>query len=111
MSTLLVASSGGHLCQLHKLRPRLTGVGDDVVWVTFDTPQSRSLLEGERVHYVDHTLTRDYRHVVANAYPAARLLRREKVDAVVSTGACRSPGPGASRRTTSRARPGPTARR
>lgn len=87
MSTLLVASSGGHLAQLHQLRPRLTGVGDDVVWVTFDTPQSRSLLEGERVHFVEHTVTRDYRNVVGNAYPAARLLRRERIEAVVSTGA------------------------
>lgn len=87
MTTLLVASSGGHLAQLHQLRPRLAGIGEDVMWVTFDTSQSRSLLEGERVHFVEHTVTRDYRNVVGNAYPAARLLRKERIDAVVSTGA------------------------
>ena len=49
MSALLVASTGGHLVELMRLRPRLTGIGDEVTWVTFDTPQSRSMLAGEDV--------------------------------------------------------------
>ena len=47
MSTLLVASSGGHLKELHQLRDRVRGVSGPFRWVTFDTPQSRSLLRDE----------------------------------------------------------------
>ncbi|HEU4977667.1 MAG TPA: glycosyltransferase [Solirubrobacteraceae bacterium] len=87
MSTLLVAASGGHLTQLHQLRPRLRGVDGDVVWVTFDTPQSRSLLAGEEVVFVEEAPTRDVGAVVRNLGPALRLLRGRDVGAVVSTGA------------------------
>lgn len=87
MATLLVANTGGHLTELHHLRPRLRGVDDDVVWVTFDTPQSRSLLRGEDVIHVPFTGTRDYRHVIANTREARRILRRPEVTGVVSTGA------------------------
>src|SRR6476619_1919176 len=87
MSTLLVAASGGHLAQLHHLRPRLSGIDEDVVWVTFDTEQSRSLLKDEEVVFVDEALTRDCRAVLRNVGPAARLLRRGDVTGVVSTGA------------------------
>jgi UDP-N-acetylglucosamine transferase subunit ALG13 len=85
--TLLVASTGGHLTQLHQLRPRLGELGEDVAWVTFDTPQSRCLLANEDVVYVDHTGSRDYRHVMTNSVHAARILRSLRVDCVVSTGA------------------------
>ena len=47
LTTLLVASTGGHLKQLHRLHRRLDGVEGPYRWVTFDTPQSRSLLAGE----------------------------------------------------------------
>lgn len=86
MSTLLVASSGGHLTELHHLTTRLDGLGD-VLWVTFDSGQSRTLLGGERVAYVPFTGSRDYRHVAMNTYTAARILRRRGIDRVVSTGA------------------------
>jgi UDP-N-acetylglucosamine--N-acetylmuramyl-(pentapeptide) pyrophosphoryl-undecaprenol N-acetylglucosamine transferase len=87
VSTLLVAASGGHLTQLHHLRPRLSGVDEDVVWVTFDTPQSRSLLAGQEVVFVPEAPTRDMGAVLRNLGPAIRLLRRRDVSAVVSTGA------------------------
>jgi UDP-N-acetylglucosamine transferase subunit ALG13 len=85
-STLLVASTGGHLAQLHRLRPRLEGVPERVVWVTFDTPQSRSLLAGETVHYVPLVKPRDVRNVIRNMRCARRLFREHDVRAVVSTG-------------------------
>ena len=84
-STLLVASGGGHLSQLHQLRPRLTGLGD-VTWVTFDTPQARSLLAGERVVFVRYTAPRDMRAVLANTRTARRLLQTLQPAHVVSTG-------------------------
>ena len=46
VKTLLAASEGGHLIELSLLAERLSLPGERA-WVTFDTPQSRSLLGGE----------------------------------------------------------------
>lgn len=86
MTTLLVANDGGHLMQLHTLRPRL-GVGDDVVWVTPRTPQTESLLAGERVHWASPCPPRDTRAILRNAASCRRLFREHKVTLAVSTGA------------------------
>lgn len=85
MTTLLVANDGGHLMQLHTLRPRL-GV-DDAVWVTVRTPQSESMLAGERVHWMAPCPPRDLGAVARNAVAARRLFREHDVSLVVSTGA------------------------
>lgn len=84
--TLLVASSGGHLMELHELRSRMELDGS-VHWATFDTEQSRSLLAGERVHYVAYNGPREAGGVVTNTARAAALLRRERYGRVISTGA------------------------
>jgi UDP-N-acetylglucosamine--N-acetylmuramyl-(pentapeptide) pyrophosphoryl-undecaprenol N-acetylglucosamine transferase len=86
MTALLVATSGGHLRQLYELRPRLAGA-QDAVWFTLDTPQSRSLLDGEEVVFGHYAAPRT---VVANGRSgvvASQLLRRRRFDAVFSTGA------------------------
>ena len=57
MTVLLVANDGGHIMQLHTIRPRL-GV-QDVVWVTPRTPQTESLLAGEVVHWTAPCPPRD----------------------------------------------------
>ena len=82
---MLVASTGGHLAQLHRLSRRLDS--GERAWATFDTPQSRRLLAGERVHYVPYTAPRDYANVAANLRRAHRILRAEEPARVVSTGA------------------------
>lgn len=82
---LLVASTGGHLAQLVRLAPNL-GAAPDSLWVTFDTPQSRSLLEGRRRVYVPYVRPRDYRGVVRTADIVRRVLARERFDGAVSTG-------------------------
>lgn len=84
-TTLLVASTGGHLKELHHLRSRLP-IDGPVRWVTFDTPQSRSLLEGETVDYVPFVGGRDPLNVMRNLLAAGRILRDRRVDTVVSTG-------------------------
>ena len=60
MATLLVASAGGHLQELLEFVPRfdLTDAAD-VTWVTFDTPQARSLLAEADVIYVPYPRPRD----------------------------------------------------
>lgn len=86
MTALLVANDGGHIMQLHTLRPRL-GVEDDVVWVTPRTPQTESLLAGEVVHWAEPSPPRDMAAVMRNAAHCRILFEQHKVSLVVSTGA------------------------
>jgi UDP-N-acetylglucosamine--N-acetylmuramyl-(pentapeptide) pyrophosphoryl-undecaprenol N-acetylglucosamine transferase len=86
LSTLLVASTGGHLKQLHQLHGRLEGISGPFCWATFDTPQSRSLLEGEAVDFVPFVGGRDPVNVMRNFLYANRILKRRDVATVVSTG-------------------------
>jgi UDP-N-acetylglucosamine transferase subunit ALG13 len=85
MTTLMVASTGGHLAELHDLAPRL-GVTDRR-WVTFDSPQSRSLLDGEDVVYVPPATSRDIVGAVRDLLVANRMFRSERYERVISTGA------------------------
>ncbi|MER2133597.1 MAG: glycosyltransferase [Arthrobacter sp.] len=83
---LFVASTGGHLAQLKRISTSLTASRESL-WVTFDSEQSRSLLEGERVHYVPYIASRDLKGVLAASIEVGKLMRRERFEAVVSTGA------------------------
>jgi len=85
VTTLLVASTGGHLAELHDLMPRL-GVGDRR-WVTFDSPQSRSLLAGEDVVHVPPATSRDLIGAVKDLLVARGIFRGRRYDRVISTGA------------------------
>ncbi len=87
MTTLLVASTGGHLKQLHRLHRSLVGIDGPFRWATFDHPQSRSLLAGEPVDFVRPIGGRDLRNVLRNVPAATDILRRHRVDTIVSTGA------------------------
>ncbi len=86
LTTLLVASTGGHLKELHHLHRRLSGVDGPFRWVTFDTPQSRSLLEDDPVDFARFVGGRDPVNVLRNLTDARRVLRTYEVDTVVSTG-------------------------
>jgi UDP-N-acetylglucosamine transferase subunit ALG13 len=86
LTTLLVASTGGHLKQLHRLHRRLDGVQGPFRWATFDTPQSRSLLAGEQVDYVHFVGGRDPGNMLRNVPLVHRILRRDGIEAIVSTG-------------------------
>lgn len=83
---LLVASTGGHLAQLHMIADRL-GVSDDSVWITFDSPQSRSLLKGKDARFVPYIPPRGWLQAIRAWFRAARLTRSMSFDAAVSTGA------------------------
>ena len=86
MTTMLVATSGGHLTQLHLLRPRIAQ-GDDVVWVTDATAQSASLLAGERVITLPNRAPRDYLGILNDFHALRPRFRAEQVARVYSTGA------------------------
>jgi UDP-N-acetylglucosamine--N-acetylmuramyl-(pentapeptide) pyrophosphoryl-undecaprenol N-acetylglucosamine transferase len=86
MRTLLVASEGGHLAQLHLLSERMNA-SSDRVWVTFDTPQSRSLLAGQEVHFAPFAGSRDLAGTARATAWARDFLDANHFDTVVSTGA------------------------
>ena len=85
MKLLLVCSSGGHLLLLHHLRPWWEK--HDRSWVTFDKTDARSLLEGERLDWAHHPTQRNIPNLLRNLRLAWRVLRRERPDVLVSTGA------------------------
>ncbi|WP_221583751.1 glycosyltransferase [Microbacterium sp. G2-8] len=84
--TLFVASTGGHLSELIQLASRIEVVPAKRVWVTFDTPQSRSMLEGENVEFVSFMAPREWGALARNFGPALRILRRHRPTRVFSTG-------------------------
>jgi UDP-N-acetylglucosamine:LPS N-acetylglucosamine transferase len=85
VKVMLVCSSGGHLIQLHQLKPWWSK--HERKWVTFDLPDSRSLLAGEDVGWAHFPTTRNLRNTVRNLVLAARMVPRFRPDVVVSDGA------------------------
>jgi len=86
VKTLLVASEGGHLVELSLLAESMSPPGERV-WVTFDTPQSRSLLAGQDVHFAPFAGTRDLLGTAQAAWWARKFLHGRRFDTAVSTGA------------------------
>jgi UDP-N-acetylglucosamine--N-acetylmuramyl-(pentapeptide) pyrophosphoryl-undecaprenol N-acetylglucosamine transferase len=87
MSTLLVATTGGHLTQLVDIAARLPEDHDgERLWVTHENAQSRSLLNGERVMYVPYVGVKDVPGVLRNVPVARRLLGERCLTRAVSTG-------------------------
>lgn len=85
MKVLLVSSSGGHLTQLMCLEP--WWAEHDRMWVTFDTADAVSKLEGEEVVWAHHPTTRNLTNLARNTRLARRTLDRFRPDVVISTGA------------------------
>jgi oligosaccharide biosynthesis protein Alg14 len=85
MRILLVSSSGGHLLQLHRLDGWWRK--HERLWVTFDTADAVSMLEGEDAVWAFRPTTRNLRNLARNTLLAWRVLRRFRPTIVVSTGA------------------------
>lgn len=85
MKILLVASAGGHLQQLVWLAPWWSAHAR--TWVTFDTPDARGMLVGERIVFAHHPTNRSLPNLARNLRLARRVLRDERPDVIVSTGA------------------------
>jgi len=83
---LLVAAAGGHLEELWQLRPRLVPLSTEVTWVTTDSLQARSLLEGEQRLFAPPARPRDAQATVANFRFARHILALDDWTDVVSTG-------------------------
>jgi hypothetical protein len=85
MRILLVSSSGGHLLQLHRLDGWWRK--HDHLWVTFDTVDAISMLEGEEAVWAFRPTTRNLPNLLRNTLLAWRVLKRFQPTVVVSTGA------------------------
>lgn len=85
MTTLLLATTGGHLAQLHELSNRLLRNGT-AVWVTHENEQSTSMLAERDVQFVPYVGVRSVSGVL-RCIPAARnLLKSRNLTRAVSTG-------------------------
>lgn len=71
--------------QLTRLARRIQLAGEPL-WVTFDSPQSRSLLAKDDVEFVRFTAPRDPLNVLRNLDHARRILDTCSVSQVISTG-------------------------
>jgi len=85
MKVCLIASSGGHLSELFHVREAFHNHGK--LWITFPCQDAQSLLENEKVIWAYHPTNRNLLNLVRNAWLAWRVLRREKPDVILSTGA------------------------
>lgn len=87
MTTLLVASAGGHLAQLHALAKRMDGLDAERLWVCLDTAQARTLLADERKVLLPPVMERDVAGVLRAFGYARRIIRgKERIRSVISTG-------------------------
>lgn len=83
---LLVASTGGHLAELDAVA-QLLETAPTSKWVTFDNAQSRSLLEDRPHDFVPYVAPRDLWRTITAYRQIVRMMRLEKFDGVLSTGA------------------------
>jgi len=85
MTTMFLATTGGHLEQLDDLAGRMPPDGPPF-WVTHENHQSRSLLAGRDVVFVPYVRVRNVPDVAHCLPTAHRLWRERSVKRVVSTG-------------------------
>ncbi len=85
MKICLVGSSGGHLAHLYMLKPFWQD--KERFWVTFDKEDARSLLKGEKMYSCHYPTNRNLWNLIRNTFVAIKVLRKEKPDLLISSGA------------------------
>ncbi len=85
MKVCLVGSSGGHLTHLYMLKPFWKD--KERFWVTFDKEDARSLLEGEKMYPCYYPTNRSLKALIINTRLAIKVLRKERPDVIISSGA------------------------
>ncbi len=83
---LWVASSGGHFAQLKRIADA-SQAAPNSHWITFDTNQTRSVLDPSRVTYVDYIAPRDRKTAAKVAFQLRDVVRDGGYDMCLSTGA------------------------
>ena len=85
MKVCMVGSSGGHLTHLYMLKPFWED--KERFWVTFDKEDARSILDGERLIPCYYPTNRSLKALIKNTKLAWKVLRKEKPDLIISSGA------------------------
>ena len=85
MKIALVGSSGGHLTHLYLLKKFWENV--DRFWVTFDKTDAKSILKEERFYPCYYPTNRNVKNTIKNTILAFKILRKEKPDLIISSGA------------------------
>lgn len=85
MKVCLVGSSGGHLTHLKMLKPFWEN--KNRFWVTFDKEDANSVLKNELVYHCYFPTNRNVWNLVRNTFLAVKVLRKEKPDVIISSGA------------------------
>lgn len=81
----LIASSGGHLFQLYSLKDFWSE--KDHFWVSFPSEDAKYMLADEKFYWAYYPTNRNIINLIKNFFLAFRILREEKPDALISTGA------------------------
>jgi len=81
----LVCSSGGHLAHLMMLKPFWQD--KERFWVTFDKTDAKSLLKDETMYPCYYPTNRNIKNLFKNTRLAWKLLKKEKPDLIISSGA------------------------
>lgn len=86
MRLMLIASSGGHIFELFCLREFWRDKSR--VWVSFPTADAKDLLREEKeVYWAAYPTVRNIPNLVRNLVLALQLLRRNRPDMILTTGA------------------------
>lgn len=81
----LVGSSGGHLTHLYMLKDFWEK--KDRFWVTFNKEDANSILKEEIKYYCYYPTNRNIKNLIRNTFLAIRILKKEKPDVIISSGA------------------------
>ncbi len=85
MKVCFVTSSGGHLTHLMQLKEWWEN--KERFGVTFDKADSRTILKDEKKYWCYFPTNRNIKNLIRNTFLAFKILRKEKPDVIVSTGA------------------------
>lgn len=85
MKICLVGSSGGHLSHLYMLKNFWRD--HDRFWVTFDKEDAHETLKDEVMYPCYFPTNRNVKNLIRNTFLAWKVLRKEKPDVIISSGA------------------------
>lgn len=81
----LICSSGGHLFEMYCIKSFWEN--KERFWISFPTDDAKALLENEEVLWAYFPTNRNITNLVKNLVLAFRLLRKQRPDVILSTGA------------------------
>lgn len=81
----IVGSSGGHLTHMLMLKPFWEN--HNRFFVTFDKEDANSQLKNEKIYHCHYPTNRNFKNLIKNTFLAFKILRKEKPDLIISSGA------------------------